>query len=345
MEEGKIVACYDTLFSADCAEFCPFEEKKDLLIVGTYQLKDEEDGQKKYGRSDLIDCSGYLNGVSSRVEPLHSLNSEAILDIKWSGQKIGEKMVFCQVECGGLRLMEVFEEEESHKMRQVEDIRTNEKDVCLSLDWNNKLFSASDSKISVSHSDGKISLWQIESRASKTREISAHENEAWVVSFDCHNPNLIYSGSDDCTLKGWDLREEKSCFVNRKTFSMGVTCAQKSVHDENELLVGSYDENVYLFDTRQMSKPKVEKKLGNGVWRVKWHPKLSHLFVTATMHGGFHVCEWRREEQEIQILYNYNKHQSLAYGVDWRHASEEKESVIASCSFYDHFCSIWKYKR
>ena len=33
-----------------------------------------------------------------------------------------------------------------------------------------------------------------------------HDYEAWICTYDTWDPNLIYSGGDDCKLKIWDLR-------------------------------------------------------------------------------------------------------------------------------------------
>ena len=33
-----------------------------------------------------------------------------------------------------------------------------------------------------------------------------HDFEAWICTYDSWDPNLIYSGGDDCKLKIWDLR-------------------------------------------------------------------------------------------------------------------------------------------
>lgn len=40
------------------------------------------------------------------------------------------------------------------------------------------------------------------------------------------------------------------------------------------------------------------------------------------------------------IVASYTEHGSLAYGVDWCHKAID--TVIASCSFYDHLLRLWK---
>lgn len=39
--------------------------------------------------------------------------------------------------------------------------------------------------------------------------IKAHEKDANVCDWNAKSPNLIVTGSDDCTVKVWDLRKQK----------------------------------------------------------------------------------------------------------------------------------------
>ena len=131
---------YDTINSADSIEFCPFKDKKELFVCGTYQLKEEEGKQRKYGKIDLLDSSKYTNqNILTQMKPISSLESEAILDIKWNTEKLDGKILLSQVEMGGFRLIQLLDDDNSHLLKQIQHVQTDPTDVCLSLDWDNKL--------------------------------------------------------------------------------------------------------------------------------------------------------------------------------------------------------------
>jgi diphthamide biosynthesis protein 7 len=92
---------------------------------------------------------------------------------------------------------------------------------------------------------------------------------------------------------------------------MGVTTIQFSPHNPHSVAVGrysevfflkstysigSYDEQVRIFDTRKMVNPLLSVSVGGGVWRVKHHPQSPSLLLTANMHNGHSVLEIRPSE-------------------------------------------------
>ncbi|CAN1231207.1 Diphthine methyltransferase homolog [Linum perenne] len=216
--------------------------------------------------------------------------------------------------------------------------------MCLWLDWN-----PSATAISVGLSDGSVSVVSIsESQLDVVQEWQAHDFEVWAASFDIHQPHLVYTGSDDCKFSCWDIRDQPSnmVFQNSKVHKMGVCCISKSPGNPNTLLTGSYDEYLRLWDVRSISKPvnQVSACLGGGVWRLKHHPFLPDVIIAACMHNGFAIV--KINEEGVEVLETYDKHESLAYGADWQRGGfheedSEKRAAVATCSFYDKLLRAW----
>lgn len=235
-----------------------------------------------------------------------------------------------------------------------------ESSMCLSLDWSHV---ATNAQIAISHSDGTISVVDVgQSEPLVSQSGQAHELETWTTSYDFWHPEVIYSGADDCHFCAWDLREglDTPIFRDRKSHQMGVCSIQTNPFAEHELITGSYDENLRLWDMRMIHKPltRVELGLGGGVWRLRWHPLDKGLVLAACMHSGFSIL--RVDGDVVEVAEEYKAHESLAYGADWFQgewgraesnsldsisgSNKEKgsRSLVATCSFYDKALHVWE---
>ena len=95
-----------------------------------------------------------------------------------------------------------------------------------------------------------------------------------------------------------------------------------------------------------LSRATETLEVGGGAWRVKWHPSPSrkHDLLVACMHDGCKVIHTRGLlEGESQVLQRHDRHESMAYGVDWSFGEiESTKTLVASCSFYDHALHLWE---
>lgn len=350
-------------YCADSVEFCPIEGFQDLFVCGNYQLVSGET-QEKCGRILLYKVSTD-DGTDERKDTqnhkkmtlLSSLDTSASFDVKWSGHRIaGGTLLGDACADGGLNI---------YKLEQSEDNDENElqsKIVCIHstvyksssvyIDWNNRVANQESTRVCASHSNGDVSCSQLGQEGALTQMVSwkAHDLEVWVASFNQWQPDIIYSGSDDCKFKGWDLRMGgRVAILNNSVHSMGVCSIQTHPYYENLLATGSYDEQVRLWDTRQLRRSLWSHGLGGGVWRLKWHPTQHDRLLAGCMHNGFHVISVECLESDPgndlngvngTVVSSFYDHKSLAYGCDWSYAPDQT-SLIASCSFYDKSLCLW----
>ncbi|KAI9906334.1 hypothetical protein PsorP6_003427 [Peronosclerospora sorghi] len=360
----ETLAMFDTKETADCVESCPVAGFESTMVVATYQLhKATEIGDSQDRRTGRlqhfqVNCNGAINTddvnvTVSKVEEV--VTSSGVLDIKWSTQAINGKVLLCAATAGGsLELYRLAGEEKQtlNYLLQTTDVNS----MCLSLDWNNRVYSSDQPSICVSHSDGNIASpnglcnalfsWQLQWKA---HDLYGSPIEAWITAFDCHNSNVLFSGADDACLKGWDLRAGTATptFKNARQYSMGICSIQSHPHDPHVVAVGSYDQRVAVWDHRNMTTPLVVHDTGGGVWRLKWHPVESHkdLLLAACMHNGFQVLELAADKSKLHKAASYDCHDSLAYGVDWcllPGALRANAPVVGSASFYDHAFHLWR---
>lgn len=199
----------------------------------------------------------------------------------------------------------------------------------------------------------------------------AHEYEAWIVGFDCWSSSgsqpglrsVVWSGGDDLSLRGWDLRSpnistgRSPTFTTSKCFEGGVTTLQSSHIRQHLWAVGSYDGKLRLFDARSTYRPISETDMGGGIWRVKWHPTDAARLLLGCMHDGFKIVRLDGladpaaqstsfRGSDFEIVKRFDEHESLAYGCDWDRreddSGEEENRLVYSCSFYDAALHVWR---
>ncbi|KAJ4782557.1 Transducin/WD40 repeat-like superfamily protein [Rhynchospora pubera] len=352
----EIASCY-LEGNADAVEFCPHDPFLHIFAAATYTLHEKGESEShRAGTISLFSCSPLStdsgdDASDTGLQLLHREETPGIFDIKWSpaGEGSGSacQPLLALADADGFLSIRELQADvaNGNKGISLKEI-CNEKvssSMCLYVDWRQ-----SGDSLSVSLSDGSVSLISFtESELKVSQSWVAHKFEAWTTNFDIFNPHLLYSGSDDCCFCCWDTRQNPSLpvFRNSKSHTMGVCCISQSTSNPNMLLTGSYDESLRVWDIRSSSKPLTEKSicLGGGVWRIKPHPYISDIVIAACMHNGFSVVKVGGEREEVLVLERYEKHGSLAYGVDWMKGENARnDSIVASCSFYDRLLRVWK---
>ncbi|KAB2633340.1 diphthamide biosynthesis protein 7-like protein [Pyrus ussuriensis x Pyrus communis] len=328
--------------NADAVEFCPHDSYRHVLAASTYTLREGEQPIRA-GSISLFNVGADLG----RLDLFQRIETAGIFDIKWNpvGDSVSPLLALADAD-GYLRihgLESCSDEAQGFSLREITDEKISSS-MCLFLDWN-----PSATSITVGLSNGSVVIASIGESQIETQETwKAHDFEVWTASYDIHQPQLVYSGSDDCKFKCWDLRDgpSKLAFQNTKAHTMGVCCIAKNPYDSNSVVTGSYDEYLRLWDVRSISTPVNETSvcLGGGVWRIKFHPFVAGLVLTACMHNGFSIVNIN--EDKTEVIETYSKHESLAYGADWHrdksfHEGKRNSTLVATCSFYDRLLRLW----
>ncbi|XP_028628694.1 diphthine methyltransferase [Grammomys surdaster] len=324
----------DTELTADSVEWCPVEGCQHLLACGTYQLlapKDQPalDGsepQVRLGRLYLFSFSE--DNTTKPLLEVQRRDSSAVLDMKWCHIPVSGHVLLGLANASGsvelLRLMEC--EKSSYTLQPISSLTLDESCLSLSLDWSTrKSVRAREQPLKIVSSDskGQLHLLMVNEGTAELQLVAswpAHHFEAWIAAFNYWQTELVYSGGDDCLLRGWDTRMLGTPVFTSKRHSMGVCSIQSSPHQEHILATGSYDEHVLLWDTRNIKQPLADVPVQGGVWRLKWHPVYHHLLLAACMHNGFKILNCQKaieEKQDITVLTSHKMPNSLVYGADW----------------------------
>ncbi|XP_028106978.1 protein SPA1-RELATED 2-like [Camellia sinensis] len=100
--------------------------------------------------------------------------------------------------------------------------------------------------------DGIVKLWDV-GTGQAFSQYAEHNKRAWSVDFSQVDPTKLASGSDDCSVKLWNINERNSLCTIRNIAN--VCCVQFSARSTHLLAFGSADYKTYCYDLRNVSSP------------------------------------------------------------------------------------------
>uniref|UniRef100_G3NHG3 Diphthamide biosynthesis 7 n=1 Tax=Gasterosteus aculeatus aculeatus TaxID=481459 RepID=G3NHG3_GASAC len=311
----------DTELSADAVEWCPVPSSHGVLACGTYQLQTADDAPpSRTGRLYLFEFRRE-GSVHPPLTELQRIDTAAILDLKWCHVPFpGGAVLGIAAATGELQLHTLSDSQEGgRRLHPLCSVEVGAERLALSLDWSTGRMDSSDVRLVCSDSAGCLSVLSLaEGALASLSHWKAHDFEAWISAFSYWDTQLVYSGGDDCKLRGWDLRAAPS----RPTFTSKRFCPQQPFH-----CLAPPGRQVLLWDGRNMQRPLGGTPAGGGVWRLKWHPTDPHLLLAACMHNDFHILHCQQalgRGGASPVVASYTLHSSLAYGADWSRLAVEE---------------------
>lgn len=146
--------------------------------------------------------------------------------------------------------------------------------------------------------------------------------EVWscAVTSDAHT---VVTGGEDGSMKQWDARS-RAQISQSKVFEAGVVFVD-FLRESDQILTGSYDENVRVFDRRNLKNVLKEKKLSGGVWNIEQNDQ---EYCVSCMYGGYSILN----SETLDIVHqNRDVGANLLYG-----ATRISNKSVVFCTFNDY---------
>mmetsp|Transcript_11316 Transcript_11316/g.16624 ORF Transcript_11316/g.16624 Transcript_11316/m.16624 type:complete len:375 (-) Transcript_11316:16-1140(-) len=334
------------------------------LVIGCYELDTDTSNGSDRRNGQLLLHSIDLEDLKFNHQQTIDVES-GVLDGKWFHPQTTttEETAFYATAnaSGSIHIYELLTNNETDKTMHLKHINASnavpEDGLALSLGWDKSSTAVGDQKrIISSYSKGSLALHTMRHSADDIEQMhrwKAHslfgcDSEVWTCCFasndhQSENTERILSGGDDCQLKLWDLRliddsSHNTAVGTNRDFDAGITAVSYHPSKEHIFAVGSYDEQVRLFDVRNIMEPLKCIDVGGGVWRIKWQQSstTTDTLLVAAMHGGCRILNVNDDGNCKTVRKEFVEHKSMAYGADWI-----AKNVAASCSFYDRQVFLW----
>lgn len=337
----KTLQSFYTECSADTVEWCPYPNYQQFLLCGTYHLEENNSKElqvpaRRKGHIYLFEYNAKRNDFAK----VDLQETAAILDQKWTKLNATADPIIGAASALGEVILYSLRDSRLHFLSSVVLDPEQENLLACAIDWNAE--QEPDRKLVVSDSKGHMSLLQLrESSLSMVSTWMAHSFEAWTCAFDKHNSNIVYTGGDDMCLNVFDTRLAVRKVLTNKVHRAGVTTMLSFGDVDHNLVTGSYDDILRLFDTRNFKAAMTEVNLGGGIWRIKQNPFDKNLLLCACMYHNFSIVQMDASWQNMDVVGEYFEHKSICYGADWCHQKlDDDEVIMATCSFYDRKLGI-----
>jgi WD40 repeat protein len=158
------------------------------------------------------------------------------------------------------------------------------------------------STIATAATNGKVVIYDLNRPGVEVARLHEHHRQVHKVAFNPHHGALLLSGSQDATVRLWDLRAMKAdvmAFPSRTQFkgqSDGVRDLKWSPTDVVEFAFGTDSGVIQGWDYRNAKSAKLKISAHDKCTAIDWHPDGKHL-LSAGLDKNLRVWDFSSDQR------------------------------------------------
>ncbi|XP_074036380.1 WD repeat domain 24 isoform X2 [Leptinotarsa decemlineata] len=246
---------------------------------------------------------------------------------------------YTQVAVGGRNVFKIYAIEED-KFREICNVRGS-KHLNVGFSCNDVSWSPTDDHfIATAATNGHVCVWNLTQtgKAMQEQDYQDHKRTVNKVNFHASEPYKLISGSQDGTMRYFDIRLRSAVTVFYSN-TESVRDVQFSPHNPHSFSAVSDNGSVQLWDIRKPEKCLQQYTAHSGpVFACDWHPEVTWL---ATASRDKTIKVW---DLTSKPTLEYTIHTIASIGhVKWR---PQRKYHIASCALViDCSINVWDVRR
>uniref|UniRef100_H2ZMN9 GATOR2 complex protein WDR24 n=1 Tax=Ciona savignyi TaxID=51511 RepID=H2ZMN9_CIOSA len=243
----------------------------------------------------------------------------------------------------GRSLLKIYEIDSFNQIREAMNLHVGRKQG-LNMSSSDVVWSPKeDNMIATAATNGAIVAWDLNAvgRNKQLVVLSDHRRTVTKISFHPKEPSRLLSGSQDCTMRMFDLRK-KECTAIFHSKADGVRCVEFSPF-HYFMFAASFDNgNVQIWDYRQKSTYLTQFLAHKGsVYTLNWHPDEEEKNKIATGGRDNMVKIWDVGSSNKQVC-NIPTTTSVS-AVRWRPTHRDQLATVSM--MLDFSANVWDLRR
>lgn len=158
--------------------------------------------------------------------------------------------------------------------------------------------------------NGSVLVYDTDS-STELHHFTEHNVRTWSVDFSTQEPTLLLSGSDDKTVRLWDVGRSSQSVLTLPT-GASVCSVKFNPYASHEIAFGSADHNVYSYDIRHPSSPLC---VFEGHWRAVSYVLFLNRSDLVSASTDSSCKLWNAREQEPGLNYGGHKNERNFVGL------------------------------